>query len=108
LWQPDPVLKIEEELVDVTPSPVLIWLEGLHDRVAGRMEMLGGMRILRLVTAANMSAFKADSQVYPGVTDFQAILAPISTLCYLSYLIKVTTLLSHRSLSPFKYFYSCV
>jgi len=108
LWQLDPVLKIEEELVDVTPAPVLIWLEGLHDRVVGRVEMFGGMRILRLVAAADMPAFKADSQVYPGVTDFQAFLAAIRTGCDLSYLIKVTTLLCHRSLFPFKYFYSCV
>ena len=43
------------------------------------MEMLGGMRILRLVAAADMPAFKADAQVYPGVADFQAILAPIRT-----------------------------
>ena len=101
MWQPDPVLKIEEELVKVTPAPVLIWLEGLHDRVVGRVEMLGGMRILRLVAAADMPAFKADSQVYPGVADFQAILAPISARCYLTYLVKMTTLLCHSARFPF-------
>jgi hypothetical protein len=76
-WTPDRVLKIEEELVRVTPSPVLIGLEGLNDRVVGGVEMLGGMRILRVVAAADMPAFKTDSKVYPGVADFQAILAPI-------------------------------
>jgi hypothetical protein len=75
---PERVSKVQPELVSVTPSPVLIWLEGLNDRVVGRVEMLGGMLILRIVAAADMPAFKADAQVYPGVTDFQAILAPIS------------------------------
>jgi len=60
---PDRVSKIQPELVNVTPSPVLIWLEGLHDRVVGRVEMPGGMRILRLVAAADMPAFEADAQV---------------------------------------------
>ena len=74
---PEAVRKLEEELVRVTPSPVLIRLEGLNDRVVGGVEMLGGMLILRIVAAADMPAFKADSQVYPGVADSQAILAPI-------------------------------
>ena len=43
---PDRILKIEEELVEVTPAPVLIWLEGLNDRMVGRVEMLGGMLVL--------------------------------------------------------------
>ena len=88
-------------MVSVTPSPVLIWLEGLHDRVVGRVEMLGGMLILRLVAAADMPAFKADSQVYPGVTDFQAILAPISARCDLTYLVKMTALFCHCARFPF-------
>jgi hypothetical protein len=100
LWQPDPVLKIQEELVEVTPAPVFSRLEGLDDRVIGRMKMLGGMLVLRIVAASNMPAFKADSQVYPGVADFQAILAPISARCDLTYLVKVTTLFCHKSLFP--------
>src|SRR5690242_6518480 len=100
---PDRVSKVQPELVSVTPSPVLIWLEGLHDRVVGRVEMLGGMLILRLIAAADMPAFKADSQVYPGVADFQAILTPISARCDLTYLIKVTTLLCHGARFPFSF-----
>src|SRR5712691_656828 len=47
--------KLEHHLVDVTPAPVLPWLEGLDNRVSGRVEMLGGVLILRRVTAADMS-----------------------------------------------------
>src|ERR1700686_5398587 len=45
--------------------------------------------------ASDMPAFKADAQVYPGVADFQAILAPISARCDLTYLVKMTTLFCH-------------
>ena len=100
---PDPILKIEEELVNITPPPVLPWPERLNDRVTGCMEMLGGVLILRIVAAADMPAFKADAQVYPGVADFQAILAPISARCDLTYLVKMTTLLCHCARFPFSF-----
>ncbi len=43
---PDSVSKLELELVDVTPAPVFPWLEGLHDRMIGRVEVLGGVLVL--------------------------------------------------------------
>jgi hypothetical protein len=98
---PDRIRKIQPELVSVTPSPILLWLEGLHDRVVGRVEMPGGMFILRLVAAADVPAFKTDAQVYPGVADFQAILAPIRAWCNLTYLVKMTTLFCHCARFPF-------
>jgi hypothetical protein len=48
-----------------------------------------------------MPAFKADAQVHPGVANFQAILAPISARCYLTYLVKMTTLFCHCARFPF-------
>ena len=38
--------RLEEQLVDVTPDPVLTRLEGLNDRVVGRVEMPGGVLVL--------------------------------------------------------------
>src|ERR1700724_861813 len=105
---PDPILKIEEELVNITPPPVLSWLERLNDRVTGGMEMLCGMRILRIVTTAHMPAFQANTQMHPGVTHFQALLTASGTRCDLPYLVKVMTLFCHVSPSPFKHFSSCV
>ena len=91
-------------------------LEGLNDRVVGRVEMLGGMLILRIVAAADMTTDETETQMHPGITYFQAILAAIGARCDLSYLVKMTTLFCHRFLfpfsfssarAPFKHFYSC-
>src|SRR2546425_4718776 len=87
--------RLEHYLVDVTPAPVLPWLEGLDNRVVGRMEMLGGVLILRLVTATHMSTDETETQVQPAVTGLQAILAPIGTRRDLTYLVEVATLLCH-------------
>jgi hypothetical protein len=38
--------RLEQNLIDVTPDPVLSRLEGLNDRVVGRMEMLGSVLVL--------------------------------------------------------------
>jgi hypothetical protein len=98
--QPEPVCKIEKELVDVTPAPVLPWLEGLNDRMIGFVEMLGGMLILRIVAAADMPTDEADTQMHPGVTDFQTILATIGARGDLSYFVEMMTLFVHSSFFP--------
>lgn len=92
---PEWVSKIEKELVDITPAPVLIWLKGLNDRVVGRVEMFGGMLVLRTIAAADMSTDEADTQMYPGVTNFQAVLAAIGARCDLLYLVEMMTGLCH-------------
>jgi len=38
--------RLEEQLVDVTPDPVLSRLEGLNDRMGGRVEMPGSVLVL--------------------------------------------------------------
>ena len=86
---PDPILKIEEELVNITPTPVFSWLERLNDRVTGGMEMLGGMRILRIVTTAHMPAFQANTQMYPGVTECKTLLAPLGAPADVANLVQV-------------------
>jgi len=45
--------------VDVTPTPVLTWLEGLDDRVTGRVEMAPGVAMRREIAAADMAARQA-------------------------------------------------
>ena len=93
--------KLKHHLVDVTPAPVLSRLKGLDNRVIGRVEMFGGVLILRRVTAANMPAFETEAQVHPTITDFQAIFAPIGAWRDLSYLVEMTTLLCHVSMLSF-------
>ena len=63
--------------------------------MASRMEMFGSVRVFRRVAAANMPANKAFAQVYPRVTNFQAILASISTGCDIPDLIEMRTILCH-------------
>ncbi len=43
----------------------------------GCLKMLGGMLVLRIVTAAHMAADQAQAQVDPGIADRQAFLAPL-------------------------------
>ena len=79
--------KLEHYLVDVTPTPVFIRLEGLDNRVVGRVKMLGGVRILRIVTATDMPAFETEAQVDPRLPDSQTILTAIRAGCHLSSLV---------------------
>src|SRR5688500_13187976 len=58
---------LDHPLVDEAPAPVLARLEGLHDRVARGVEVLGGVRVLGVVAAADVAADQAHSQVDPGV-----------------------------------------
>ena len=74
-----PILLVLHDLVDVTPAPVLTRLEGLNDRVVGRVEMPGGVLILRIVTATDMSTDETEAQMHPGITRFQTVLTSIGT-----------------------------
>jgi Mn2+/Fe2+ NRAMP family transporter len=75
-------------------------LEGLNDRVIGCVEMLRRVLVLRGITASNVPANHALTQVNPAITSFQAILTAIRARRDLSYLMKMITLLCHVSL-PF-------
>ena len=87
--------RFEEQLVDVAPGPFLTRLEGLNDRMGGRVEMLGGVRILRSVAATDMSTAQTQAQVHPAITHFQAILAPSRAWRDVTYLVEMMTLLCH-------------
>ena len=50
---------IEKDSVNVTPAPVLARFERLHDGMAGLVEVLRGVLILRRVAAANMTTLEA-------------------------------------------------
>ena len=44
-----------------------------------RTEMLGGVRVLRRIAAADVPALEARSQVHPAVPSFEAFFAAIGT-----------------------------
>ena len=57
--------------------------------------MVGGVLILRIVTATDMSTGETEAQVHPGITHFQAVLAPIGARRDVTYLVEVATWLCH-------------
>src|SRR5712691_4159560 len=87
--------KLEHELIDITPAPVLTRLEGLDNRAVGRVEMPGGVLILRIVTATYRSKGQTEAQVHPGIAQFQTILARTGARRDITYLVEVATLLCH-------------
>ena len=91
---------LKHHLVDVAPAPVFSRLEGLDNRVVGRVEMLRRVLVLRGVAASDMPANQALAQVNPAIANFQTVLTTIRARCDLSYLIQMTTLYCHVSL-PF-------
>jgi len=68
--------------------------------MVGRVEMPGGVLVLRIVTAAHMSTRETDAQVYPGISHFQTVLTSISARCDFLYLIKMRTSLCHVLFLP--------
>lgn len=87
--------RLEHDLIDVAPAPVFAGLEGLDDRVIGRMEMPGRVRVLRGVATAHVSTDEAFAQMHPGVPNFQTLLSALCARCHLSDLIEMATLLCH-------------
>jgi hypothetical protein len=63
--------------------------------MVGRVEMPGGVLILRIVTAADMSAGETEAQVYPGISHFQTVLTSLGARCDVVDLIKMRTSLCH-------------
>ena len=68
--------------------------------MVGRVEMFGGVLILRIVTATDMSTGEAEAQVYPGISNFQTVLTSIGARCDVLYLIKMRTSLCHVLFLP--------
>jgi hypothetical protein len=69
--------------------------------VGGGVEMPGGVLILRIVAATDMSTGETEAQVHPGITDFQTVLTSIGARRDLAYLVEVATLLCHMFLFSF-------
>ena len=68
--------------------------------MVGRMKMFGGVLILRIVTATDMSTGETEAQVYPGISNFQTVLTSIGARCDFLYLIKMRTSLCHVLFLP--------
>jgi hypothetical protein len=67
--------QVNENLIDVAPSPTLRRVIALHDGMLCRVKMLRGVLSRRLVTATDMPAGSTNPQMHPFLADFQAFLA---------------------------------
>jgi hypothetical protein len=61
-----------DQFIDVTPDPVVSWLDRTHHGMGALVKMLGGMLVLRRIAAADSAAHHAHPQMNPGVADFYA------------------------------------
>ena len=48
--------QVQQDLVDIAPSPSFWRIVAFDDRVSGGMEMLAGVTIRRVITTADMAA----------------------------------------------------
>jgi hypothetical protein len=92
--------RLEHHFIDVAPDPVLTRLERLNDWMVGCVEVLGGMLVLGRITAAHVSTGETETQVYPAISGFQAVLTAIGAWRDLAYLIEMRTAVSHVVFLP--------
>ncbi len=62
--------------------------------MVGGVKVLRGMLVLRIVAAADMPALEAETQVYPRIASFQAILTAVRAGRDPVYMFKMCTLFS--------------
>ena len=71
--------EVEEFFVHVAPMPVLDGVQGLDDRMAGLLKVLGCMHVLRGIAAADVAADHAHPQMDPLSFQLYTLLAPRRT-----------------------------
>jgi hypothetical protein len=57
--------RLEQELVGITPTPVLARLEALHNGVPSGTKMFSRMLVGRRIATADMAAGKAEAKMNP-------------------------------------------
>jgi len=69
--------RLEPELIDITPAPVLARFEALHDGMLGPVKVLGGVTVGGVVAATDVTAFETKPQMHPLVAGLEALLAAV-------------------------------
>jgi hypothetical protein len=83
---------LDKGMINVAPTPILAWLEGLDDGVAGRMVVFGGVLVGRGVAAAHVTTNKTKAQMDPPVAGLQAIFTTLCAGSYRSNLVNMLTI----------------
>src|SRR5215213_10328652 len=94
---------LDHYVIDVAVAPVFSGLEGLDDRVAREVVVLGRVLVLRFIAATYVPANEALTQVHPRAPHPEALLAALGGGDHvLPYLIGVRASLSpeHPNLPP--------
>src|SRR4051812_42238662 len=79
----------EGHVVDVAVPPVLAWFVALDERVAGLVEVRGGVAVGRVVAATHVAAHHAHPQVHPPTADSEAVLAAFAARLHVGDLVEV-------------------
>ena len=87
--------QLEGQVVDITPIPVFTRLEGLDERMTGRVVMGGRVPIRRRVAAPNVSAGRASPKMNPPAAHEEAFDAAVATRLDVCYSIQMAARLSH-------------
>ena len=75
--------RVKKSLVDAAPHPVhTAFVEGPPQRMAGSLEVLHRMAVLRLVAAAHVPAREAHPQRRPGIAHLDALLTHLRRRLY--------------------------
>ncbi len=85
------------DFVHITPYPAFTRLDRAYERVLRRMEMPGGVFILRRVAASYMPAYKTHAQMNPSISCLDAILTFVSRRLRNPHLVEVAALCCHMS-----------
>jgi hypothetical protein len=75
--------------VDVTPPPMFAGLDRSDYRVIRMVEMLRGVAVFRVVTAADMAADQTFAQMHPRIAHLQAFFAAVGRRLYVANLREV-------------------
>ena len=96
-FRQSPRHRIEIAPIDIAPAPGLAGLEGGDHRVAGLVEMLERMRVLRILAAADVAAGQANAELVPWRADRHAIHATVGARPDLADLAEVLAALGRLS-----------
>jgi hypothetical protein len=72
----------EENLILVTPAPILAGLKRFNDRMAGQVGMFGSVLILRVIATAHVPAGLTQAQMNPAIPHLHTFFTAVCTGCH--------------------------
>lgn len=79
----------------VAPAPCLVALEGCDHRMTGRIEMLQGVCMLRILAASDMTTGQAHAKLVPCRAEREAFLAAVGASLHLPNFTEMFATLTH-------------